>query len=506
MHTHVWIVLLRCFEDGDAAFSEEDTMDAATSDPGWESSFAAPMLHCLDGGAAWSGRTTIARNDGQGRPLARLSVAPRVLQQRMLRRAEAAFDALRQPSDAEWAVWMGRVAAACAALARDDATLDRLSAFAGVSRAINRVCFEALARHMAEMPAILAAQSPDLTVAPYRSHAPLRPWAWIPRGRTLAVRVPGSYAMVDIVWMMALAMRRPVLLASSEEDPLTPLLLARACVDAGLPDGALSLVHGPAEGLWAGADQILWYGEGLPPGAGERPVMRYHAGRSKALLLADGTTDLDEAADLMTEAAMRGTGRVCTKLCGVLVEDSDDAAALGRRLAARFAATPVLPLDHPDCKVPAFPLPGDSQREARRVIEAIDRGAIDLTAAVDPRPLEITADGLAWLRPTVLALDADDPLFGAELRFPFITVAVADRAAMTRRVAGSLIVSVFGEDDQLWDRLWGDPAIDKLFKGHEITTLYHASEPHEGHLADFLFRKKAIYPPVEVASRREAWA
>jgi thienamycin biosynthesis protein ThnO len=175
----------------------------------------------------------------------------------------------------------------------------------------------------------------------------------------------------------------------------------------------------------------------------------------------------------------------------VVLGDAEEAAW---RLAEEFATRPVLPLDDPRAAVPAFPDRAVRDALAVRIERETAAGAVDVTEAVTGVPLRIDLDGTAFLRPTVLLVDPASPLFGTELPFPFTAVAHVPRSKATAACAGALIVSIVGETDGLVRALAEEPGVDKVFGGEEFDRGYHPCDPHEGYLADFLFKKKAVLP------------
>jgi thienamycin biosynthesis protein ThnO len=187
--------------------------------------------------------------------------------------------------------------------------------------------------------------------------------------------------------------------------------------------------------------------------------------------------------------ATHGCGRLCTNLSGLAV--SGDATAAAERLAEALAI-PVLPLDADRALVPAFPDRARADELSRLIEQEVAAGAVDVTAAVTGVPLRVDLDGLAYLRPTVLLVDAESPLWGMELPFPFVTVAKIPRSRLRAACAGSLIVAVPGDEPDLVDQLAEEPTVDKVFGGDDFDRGYDPVDPHEGYLADFLFRKKAV--------------
>jgi thienamycin biosynthesis protein ThnO len=352
---------------------------------------------------------------------------------------------------------------------------------------------ETLADHLLEIETLLQAQSPTGTFCAYERGSANCNWRWLPAGRTVAIRIPGNFPTININWLLALALRRPVLLCATLADPITPHFLVELLYRAGAPDGAMSLGFGEAELLYQGADQLLWSGDRPPKVTSKvaHQVQRYHQGRSKLLLL-----DHDMPASYWSRLAaliVQGCGRLCTNPSAILVEC--DAKSTARTLAEHLATYSVLPLDSRDARVPAFP---DTQRAdyiIRKVEEAKARGAVDVSYEVTGQPMRQICDGLIFLRPTVLVVDRRDPLFGAEFPFPFVTISEVSRPEMPRYSGGSLIVSVIGGDSEIVRALTMDPSIDKVFVGEHFDRGYWPTDPHQGFLVDFLFHKKAVLVP-----------
>ena len=129
---------------------------------------------------------------------------------------------------------------------------------------------------------------------------------------------------------------------------------------------------------------------------------------------------------------------------------------------------------------------------ATAIEREIAAGAADLTAEVTDIPLRIDLDGLAFLRPTVLLVDIESELWGMELPFPFVTVAKVPRSRVRTACTGSLIVAVPGAERDVVAQLADESTVDKVFAGQDFDRGYDPRDPHEGYLADFLFRKKAV--------------
>jgi thienamycin biosynthesis protein ThnO len=442
-----------------------------------------------------------------GEPVVRVGSPGRLVQFQMAERAAAVSRALRGISDDVWfglftqagrqllgllaapATGGGRVVEPYDASARlpDVAVYAKAaSATTGLPAGRVRHGWATVARDLLRMPEILAAQSPDGSLAAYRTGVVSEHgWQWRPAGRSVYVRVPANFPTITIEWLQALAARRPALLGTGA-DPFTSFLFADALYQAGLPDGAVSLCHGPTDTLLRLADQVLWPGP-EPLGWLLRPgVKTYHNGQSKAVLTTAGS---DSVFARLARMATVGCGRLCTNLSSLAVTGDGDAAA--RRLAAHLDA-PVRPLDDPAATVPAFPNRRRRDEIAGRIEREIAAGAVDVTAELTDAPLRIDMDGAAFLRPTVLLVDSDSPLWGVELPFPFVAVARVPRSRLRAACGRSLVVALPDGDADLVEQFADEPAVDKVFAGDEFDHEYDPAEPHEGYLSEFLFFKKTV--------------
>lgn len=448
-------------------------------------------LECRIGKARRATCAARALRGVRGDVVAVVPQAPRLLQLLMVEAANGAGGRLRAIDDR---TWLALLRDAARRFVEDDLPLGnrpmglsehaRLVAEAtGIPTLQVVQASLGLAEGLAHMEETLKAQG-------LRPGAPARADGWVlaPAGRNVAVRVPGDHPAINATWLTALGMRRPTLLCAAG-DPLTATRLLEALYAAGLPDGALSLCFDRGEALFEQADQVIWPGDEPDQLGGQLDrVKRYDHAGSKALLLEPGNEALW---DRLAEMAVRGSGRLCTNLSALLV--SGDAEAAGAGLAEAVARWTVAPLDDAEAIVPAFP-----DRELAKQIDAAiaaaeERGAVDLSAQLLGGPRLVELEGALFLRPTVLLVDRRDPLLGADLPFPFITVALAPRTEMARACRGSLLVSVLGEDEDLLRQLVLEPTIDKVCQGGGVDRGARAADPHEGLLADFLFRKKSVW-------------
>ncbi|MDY7092785.1 MAG: aldehyde dehydrogenase family protein [Acidobacteriota bacterium] len=442
----------------------------------------------------------------QEEPEVRVATAPRLLQLRMVERAEACWERLREPSEEEWLGIFRRAGEALARRLEDTSGLEdrnggcvlepvakRASRTSGLPHQRILRSWRTLTDTLLNLEGCLREQAPGRSLEAYRTGATGASWRWLPAGRTVAVRIPGNSPTINVTWLQALAARRPVLLNAPDEDPFTAALFALALQEAGLPAGALSLAYGDTPLFWQRADQVVWPGD--PPAELLRrgaALRTYHQGRSK-VILGPGPRPKDFWHRL-ARMVVQGCGRLCTNASSLVVasEDFGDAAAAGLELAGALQRYPVLPLEDPAAIVPAFPDPQRRAAVAAMIEGALARGARDLSHEAGAGPLGQEIDGLAFLRPTVILLEAGDPLFGAELPFPFVTVTAATPAQIPALCRGSLITAPVGCDEDLAQVLALEPTVDKVFADEDFDHGYRPDEPHEGFLADFLFHKKSV--------------
>ena len=414
---------------------------------------------------------------------------PRLLERKMVSLAEGCGATLRGVPDDEWYATFRRAAWGVRGALRVPPAVDTIAARTGLPLGRVRRALEGLAADLEAIDEVLACQSPDGALAAYRTgHVNGRPWRWLPAGRHVAVRVPDNFPTINIEWLQAVAARRPAILNPAPGDPFTPTLLADALYEAGLPDGAISVAQGEAPGLWGRADQVLWPGDvpGGLRGLGPR-LKTYHQARSK-VVVATARPDPGWWPEL-ARLSVQGCGRLCTNPSAVLAGDRDGVA---RALAEALARYEVMALDDPRAVVPAHR--GDAAHRINAVVAAaVRRGAVDVSEQVTGLPRIVTGWGEVFLRPTVLAMDVDDPLFGVNLPFPFVAVGTACREDIVGSVRGSLVVWLLGADVRLVEATTSEPTVGKVLSEDALDRAYDPRDPHEGYVADFLFQKKAVF-------------
>lgn len=313
---------------------------------------------------------------------------------------------------------------------------------------------------------------------------------WTRRGRVLAVQAAGNHPGTHSLWPEALALGYGVAVRPSRREPFTPHRLISALREAGLPEDRLVFLptdHAGADRLLAGADLGLVYGgqDVVDRHRGDRSVLTQGPGRSKILITADA--DWRRHLDVVVDSVSRHGGTGCVNATAVFVEG--DPAPLCMALAARLAALPSLPPEHPDAVLPVQPLPA-----ARALADHLRARAGDAVAWLGAdRVVGDLGDGSAVLRPAVHELPrADDARAGIELPFPCVWVAPWDRRSGTAALRDSLVLTLVTDDDDLVDAAAREPSIRNLYLGDQPTYRMEPGLPHDGYLAEFLMRSAAV--------------
>jgi 1-pyrroline-5-carboxylate dehydrogenase len=258
----------------------------------------------------------------------------------------------------------------------------------------------------------------------------------------------------------ALAAGNAVVLKPPEEAPRSGGAVARLLVEAGIPDGVISLVHGgSATGealVGAGVDGVAFTGSAevgreigrrMSEGPFPRPVLAEMGGKNAAIVGA--SADLDAAAEGIARAAFGFSGQKCSACSRAIVVDEvhDE---LVDRLAERARTTSVG--DPADPEVSTGPVVNaEAVERYERSVEAARRNGT--VAAGGSR-----GDEAGWfVEPTVLSgLPLGHPLTRDELFLPFVTVVrVADfdaALAEANALPYGLTAGVFSRDDDELDR------------------------------------------------------
>ncbi|WP_053913804.1 aldehyde dehydrogenase family protein [Streptomyces sp. SCSIO 75703] len=432
-----------------------------------------------------------AVTDVSGRPMAELSLVPRLFVGRTLRAMRRAEPL---PADERTAA----IVRAARVFAEDTVAGLPADAYArvvsrvggtpvGVVRAALRSTAERLSRvHESVRQARPAGAVDDWRDVRARSGAAV----WARRGEVLAVHAPGNHPGTHSLWPQALALGYRVAVRPSRRDPFTPHRLITALHTAGFGHDQVTLLpteHDLAGSLREGADRSLVYGgaDVVRRYAGDPATLLQGPGRTKILVTAD--TDWREHLDVIVDSVSAHGGAGCVNATTVLVEG--DPSGLCAALAERLGALTGLPPENDEAVLPVRPV------ETARAIEAHL-----LRTAVGARPwlggegiVQDLGDGSAALLPAVHQLARPDaPQAAVELPFPCVWVAPWTPRDGIAPLRDSLALTALTRDASLVDRLLAEPGIANVYVGGHRTYVMDPGLPHDGYLGEFLMRSKTV--------------
>jgi acyl-CoA reductase-like NAD-dependent aldehyde dehydrogenase len=450
-----------------------------------------PALDALGPTGSYHARERMTIRDVTGRPVAELSLVPRLFVSRAmaaLRRAETlpVDERLAAIAHAGQVYATGTVDGVGAA--DHQLTVSRVT---GLPISVVRASADAIARHAADVHRSVQAARPVGAVNDWRD--PLTRTGrgvWTRRGDVFAVHAPGNEPGVHSIWIEALALGYRVAVRPSRRDPFTPHRLIAALRAAGFGYDQVVLLptdHAAADELLRGADLAMAYG-------GEEVMRKYAAmasmlpqgpGRSKILV----TTDVAwrDHLDVIVASISDLAGRACVNATAVFA--GGDPTPLAEAVAERLAELPSLPPEDDAAVLPVLPV-AEAEKLERYLLRKAEgtRAWLGGDGIVDE-----LGDGSAVLRPAAHQLDRPDaPQANVELAFPCVWIAPWYGPAGIAPLRETLVLTVLTHDAALVDRLLAEPTISNVYVGDHPTYWLEPGVPHDGYLADFLMRTKAV--------------
>jgi acyl-CoA reductase-like NAD-dependent aldehyde dehydrogenase len=264
--------------------------------------------------------------------------------------------------------------------------------------------------------------------------------------------VPWNFPLTIASWKVApaLAAGNTVVLKPAELTPLTALELERIALDAGLPDGVVSVLAGPgsvagkrlvehpdvAKIAFTGSTEV---GRGIAQGAAGtiKRVTLELGGKSANVIFADA--DLEAAAAAAPIAVFGNAGQDCCARSRILVERS----AMDRFLELLEAAVASLRV-------------GDPLDESTQMGPLISADQLQTVSSYVPDDAPVAIRGSApegpgyWFPPTVLApMSNSDRAAAEEIFGPVACVIPFDDEAEAVRIAND---TIYGLSGSIWTR------------------------------------------------------
>ncbi|GAA4093529.1 aldehyde dehydrogenase family protein [Nocardioides kongjuensis] len=370
--------------------------------------------------------------------------------ERALRHAEASYDVGRWDDEArhERAAVLDRVADNLEARIEDIARTDALTSGTPIGATRKVAAFlpyriRSAAQDLRDIPRVTALEAGGRDVrlhkVPWGPAAILTPWngpSFIPAAKVVSAIAAGC----------------PVVLKPSEHAPASAQVVVDCFVQAGLPSGALQLVHGAGEvGAQVTGDpriKIVSFTGG--PGAGRAiaraavedfKVLQLELGGNNPVIVLDDA-DLDVTADGILDGMTKLNGQWCEGP-GKVLAPHHLVGPLREALTERIATLVVGHSLDDDAQVGPI-----SNGAHFHTLQSRIEGLRDLGAEID-QPAALPDLGGWFLSPT-LASGADPSAATAELFGPLVSLHAVDSAEQALRIANAhpsgLDAYVFGTD------------------------------------------------------------
>lgn len=304
---------------------------------------------------------------------------------------------------------------------------------------------------------------------------------------------PWNFPLVLAAWKTApaLAVGNSVVLKMAEQTPLTTSAFAQLCAEAGIPAGALNVVHGDgATGAALVADprvEKITFTGSTETG---RAILREAANRVKSVHLELGgkspnivfaDADLDRALEGTLFTAFANSGQICTAGTRLLLEASIADEFL-ERLRARAEALIVGLPQLGDTQLGPLISGDQRQRVERYIALGIEEGATLLSGGERPSASELA--GGFFVQPTIFTnVRMDMRIAREEIFGPVLAVTRFENDDEAVRLAND---SDYGLSATVWtsrlDRALA--MVDRLEAGIVWTNCPHRlawQVPYEGH-------------------------
>ena len=315
-----------------------------------------------------------------------------------------------------------------------------------------------------------------------------------PKADILCVVMPGNHPIVNIMWIIAFAMKYPILIKPSFDDPYTPLRLIYSLISAGADKEFFSFYpvgHSEVtELLKTSGCGIIFGGKDIKELYSNYPWIRVHGpGNSKIIVGKDCMADIEEIARFAAKSAMFHSGRACINTSAIIVEN--DAEALAAAIGRVFSKVEAKDLEDAEATLGA-----EKDKHKAEMIAAAVKQIINSGKFVDMTPdVEIIRyyNNRVYLMPKVLyCKDVNDPSFGIEYPFPFVMVGEVGESKIGDLLAGTLSCCVLSENNNLIKEVLVSSGIEKIYQGFTDSCRMDFGMPHNGFISDFLYKYKAF--------------
>jgi acyl-CoA reductase-like NAD-dependent aldehyde dehydrogenase len=446
-------------------------------------------LDALGHQGAYSARNRRTISDVAGQPVAELSLVPALFVSRAmaaLRKADPLPVDERVEAIARARELFAADPVAGLSVAEYEHVVSRVG---GLPISVIRAATLATAERLAQVDRTVQQARPAGAVTDWRDPRTRTGCAvWTRRGGVLAVHASGAHPGAHGLWPEGLALGYRVAVRPSRWDPFTPYRLISALRTAGFPEDQVVFLptdHAAGEAILQGADLAYGGDDVIRKNADDPSILQQRPGRSKILLTADA--DWREHLDMIVDSVSHHAGTGCVNTTAVFVEG--DPAPLAEAVAERLSVLPSLPPEDEKAVLPVQPV------AAARALERylLSRAAGTRSWLGGGGIADELGDGSAVLRPAVHQVDRPDaPQVGIELAFPCVWIAPWTAESGITPLKDTLVLTAITRSERLIDALLEEPTISNLYVGDHPTHWTEPGIPHDGYLADFLMRTKAI--------------
>ena len=324
--------------------------------------------------------------------------------------------------------------------------------------------------------------------------------SFYPRTQALGVVLPNNSPGVHGLWLIAIAMKTPLVLRPGSTELWTPYRLIQALTKAGVPKEAFCFYpsgHAGAGEIVRSTGRSMFFGDVNAVGtvAGDPRVELHGPGYSKLFIAPDRIASWKDYIDLIAASVVENGGRSCVNASGVWVPSH--AKEIADALAERLASVEPRAADDERAEIAPFVDPKVAAHISGQIDAGLfEAGAEDVTAKYRKGERLVEKHGATFLLPTVIRCDnTSHPLANREFLFPFVSVVqmTEEETANAPECFGpTLVVTALTGDQQVVDRLLASDLVGRLNLGAIQTNRIVWDQPHEGNLFDHLYGRRAF--------------
>lgn len=320
---------------------------------------------------------------------------------------------------------------------------------------------------------------------------------FFPRTNALGVVMPSNSPAVNSLWLPSIALKIPVVIKPGREEPWTPYRLIQAFIAAGCPAEAFGFYptdhEGSGEILRSCGRALIFGDKNTTAQYANNPNIQVHGpGYSKILIGEDEIERWPEFIDMIAGAISENGGRSCINASAVVVPKHarEIADALAKKLGP---VAPLAPTDE-NAKLSGFANAKMAEFIDATIEEGLKTsGAEDLTAKYRNGPRKSEFQGGTYMRPTIVLCDSfNHPLANKEFLCPYASVVEVPQNKMLEQIGPSLAITAITRDKNFIDALMESTLIDRLNIGPISTMKVSWSQPHEGNMFEFLYKRRSL--------------